>query len=373
MLVCGLGLLWLCLLWMGCDRAATAEAPVEAIVVAQAHADATEPEAALARPRLMLEQEGLVIGEFRLAAEPVVDGDTIRVEGIDDSIRLLSIDTEERFRSKADRAAAAKDFERYLKRKRGNSPRPRKPGTPMGDQARRFARSFFEGVELVRLERDDPKEIRERYGRLLAHAFVRKNGRWKSYNVECVREGMSPYFTKYGYSHRFHNDFARAEAEAREAKRGIWSPGAKGYGDYDERKAWWDARAEFIRAFEHKAGGRDDYVELAHWDALARLEQRIDEEVTVLSTVDRIQRFKRLVKVSLARRERGGFPIIFFEREVFKKSGIDHYGGEPVMVRGVVERYEKGSYRTLQIVVTEPEQVSLPSLPSLQDTALATE
>jgi endonuclease YncB( thermonuclease family) len=368
----GVGLLGLCLVGIGCDRAATVEAPVETIAVAQAHANAAQGEAALAPTRPMLEQEGLIIGEFRLARQPVVDGDTIRVEGIDGSIRLLSIDTEERLRSKADRAAAARDFERYLKRKRGNAPRPSKPGTPMGDEAYRFARSFFEGVELVRLERDDPKEMRDRYGRLLAHAFVRKKRRWKSYNVECVREGMSPYFTKYGYSHRFHNELARAEAEARQAKRGIWSSDAKGYGDYDERKAWWDARADFIRAFEHKASGRDDYIELAHWDALQRLEERVDEEVTVLSTVDRIQRFKTLVKVSLVG-ESGGFPVIFLEPEVFKKSGIDQYAGEPVLVRGVLERYEKGSYRTLQIMVKEPGQVSLPPLPRPQDAALTAE
>lgn len=232
----------------------------------------------------------------------------------------------------------------------------------MGDEAREFARSFFEGVERVRLERDHPKKIRDRYGRPLAHVLVKKNGRWKSYNVECVREGMSPYFTKYGYSHRFHNDFAHAEAEAREAKRGIWNPDAKAYGDYEERKAWWNARADFIRAFEHKASGRDDYVELAHWDALARLEDKVGEEVTVLSTIDRIQRSKGLVKVSLVR-DQGRFPVIFFEREVFHQSGIDRFGGEPVMVSGIVERYEKGNYRTLQIVVKEPGQISLPSLP----------
>jgi endonuclease YncB( thermonuclease family) len=363
----GTGLFWLCLAEIGCGRGATAEAPVEAIAVAQV---AEAPEAAPTPPRAAVELEGLLIGEFRLVEEPVVDGDTIRVEGIDGSIRLLSIDTEERLRSKADRAAVARDFERYLKRKRGYGPRPGKPGTPMGDEAREFAQSFFEGMERVRLERDHPKEIRDRYGRPLAHVFVKKNGRWKSYNVECVREGMSPYFTKYGYSHRFHNDLAHAEAEAREAKRGIWNPDAKAYGDYEERKAWWNARAEFIRAFEHKANGRDDYVQLSHWDALARLEERVGEEVTVLSTIDRIQRSKGLVKVSLVR-DQGRFPVIFFEREVFHQSGVDRFGGEPVMVRGVVERYERGNYRTLQIVVKDPGQISLPSLPWPQDDPLA--
>ena len=33
------------------------------------------------------------------------------------------------------------------------------------------------------------------------------------------------------------------------------------------------------------------------------------------------------------------------------------------MVRGNVERYKKGDYETLQIVVRDPKQVTLPDLP----------
>ena len=245
---------------MGCDRGATAEAPVQLAERAETHAGSAEQTATDIGRKEEVDQEGLLIGEYRLADNPVVDGDTIRVESVDGSIRLLSIDTEEKLRGKADRAAAAKDFEQYLKKKRGEATRPQKAGTPMGEEASKFAKAFFDGAETVRLERDDPKEIRGHYGRLLAYAFVEKNGRWTSYNVECVRAGMSPYFTKYGYSHRFHNQLAHAEIEARQAKRGIWDPDAQGYGDYDERKAWWNARAEFIRAFEHEANRRNDYV-----------------------------------------------------------------------------------------------------------------
>jgi len=357
----------------GCDRGATAEAPGRHADSAPAHVGASEHPPTQAEPRKECDREGLLVGEYRLGDKPVVDGDTIRVEGIEGSIRLLSIDTEEKLRSKADRAAAAKDFERYLKRKRGNATRPRKAGTPMGQQATEFAKAFFQGVRVVRLERDDPKEIRGRYGRLLAYAFVKKNGRWTSYNVECVRAGMSPYFTKYGYSHRFHNQLSHAEAEAREAHRGIWSPDARGYGDYDERKAWWNARADFIRAFEHEANSRDDYVQLSHSDATERLEERLGQKTTILSTVDRIQHFKGLVRVVLARQRGSGFPVIFFDKDVFRQSGIKRYRGEPVAIRGRVERYEKGNYRTLQIVVRAPTQVSLPTLPWPDDPERAAE
>ncbi len=42
-----------------------------------------------------LESPGLVIGEFSLPANAIVDGDTIKVRGLDTSLRLLAIDTEE--------------------------------------------------------------------------------------------------------------------------------------------------------------------------------------------------------------------------------------------------------------------------------------
>ncbi len=293
----------------------------------------------------------------------VIDGDTIRVEGLEDSVRLLALDTEERFHGRAERAAASKDFAQYLKDRRGDAARPQKTGTPMGEEALKFAAAFFEGIDTVRLERDDLRELRGHYGRPLAYAFVKKNGRWTSYNVECVRAGMSPYFTKYGYSHRFHNQLTHAEAEARDAKRGIWAPDARGYGDYAERKSWWNARADFIRAFEHEANRRDDFIVLTYSNALADLEEKLGQDVTVMSTIGKIEHFKGLVRVSLDVKRGETLPVIFFERDVFRESGIERFKHEPVTVRGTVERYEKGRYRTLQIVIEEPAQVGLPSLP----------
>ena len=353
----------LCATSLACDRGASTETPVQQVDATEAHSGAAEQPTARDRARQASAQEGLLIGEFRLAKNPVIDGDTIRVQGVDGSVRLLSLDTEERFHGKADRRAASKDFARYMQSKRGNAARPQKAGTPMGEEAAKFAEAFFEGAEVVRLERDDTKEIRGNFGRLLAYAFVKKNGRWTSYNVECVRAGMSPYFTKYGYSRRFHNQLAHAEVEAREAKRGIWDPQAQGYGDYEERKAWWDARADFIRSFEHEANRRADFILLTQWDAIDRLEKNLGKEVTVFSNVDKIDQFKGLVRVSLDMQPRKPFPVIFFDKAVFRETEIERHGREPVTIRGTVERYEKGKYRTLQIVVTEPAQVTLPALP----------
>ncbi|MBT8467202.1 MAG: thermonuclease family protein, partial [Deltaproteobacteria bacterium] len=217
-----LGSAWLCMASFGCDRGATVDTPVQQVDAAEAHSGAAEPQEPNERARAEAGREGLLIGEYRLADDPVVDGDNIRVEGIDGSVRLLSLDTEERLRGRSDRPAASKDFERYLKAKRAGAARPQKFGTPMGEEAAKFAEVFFEGSGVVRLERDDSKETRGNFGRLLAYAFVKRDERWTNYSVECVRAGMSPYFTKYGYSLRFDDELTKAEAEAREAKRGIW-------------------------------------------------------------------------------------------------------------------------------------------------------
>jgi len=106
----------------------------------------------------------------------VVDGDTIRVryEGRDESVRLLCINTPERVES-----------------------------------------GFEEATEAMRgLEFERPGEPeRDRYSRLLAYVFV--DGR--NVNVEMVRLGWTPFWTKYGRG-RYAEDFESAEVEARAAK-----------------------------------------------------------------------------------------------------------------------------------------------------------
>ena len=115
----------------------------------------------------------------------VVDGDTIRVlyEGRDEPVRRLCIDTPER-------------------------------GEPGFEEATGATRSLVEGREVV-LEFAEPgRPERDRYGRLLAYVFV--DGR--NVNVEMVRLGLTPFWTKYGRG-RYAEDFERAEAEARAAAR----------------------------------------------------------------------------------------------------------------------------------------------------------
>jgi endonuclease YncB( thermonuclease family) len=118
----------------------------------------------------------------------VADGDTVRArwEGRKEWFRLLRIDTPE------------KDEEGYRE--------SRRELVLMVEE--RIVSIVFEvpGVP----ERDD-------YGRLLAYLVI--DGR--NVNVEMVRAGWSPFWTRYGKG-RFAEKFRRAEAEAREAGRGLW-------------------------------------------------------------------------------------------------------------------------------------------------------
>ena len=83
-----------------------------------------------------LETPGLVLGEFSLPGNAVVDGDTVKVEGLKTSLRLLAIDTEETFKREKNRRASESDFKQYLADLRKEKQFP-KTGTPMGEEAKK--------------------------------------------------------------------------------------------------------------------------------------------------------------------------------------------------------------------------------------------
>lgn len=308
-------------------------------------------------------EAGIVLGEFPLAKNAIVDGDTIKVDGLGASLRLLGIDTEETFKSEQAWRAFEVGWDQYLQNEQAKTSRPIKVPTPLGMDAKYWAQDFFAGVSSVRLERDDPKEIRDRYNRFLVYVLVERDGQWLNYNVEVVRAGMSPYFSKYGYARRYHAQFVAAEAEARAAKLGIWADGAQCYQDYDVRAQWWTGRAEFVKQFDVDAAEHPELINLTHWDALERLEQRLGDEVEVLATVGEVRQGERGPKrVLLARRMFSDFPLIFWEDDVFEECGIGRYRGEFVRVRGVVTSYtdRRTGRSQLQIEVRDPIQVRLP-------------
>ncbi|HUQ07180.1 MAG TPA: thermonuclease family protein [Kofleriaceae bacterium] len=313
-----------------------------------------------------LETPGLTIGEFHLTK--VTDGDTIRVDGLESSLRLVGLDAEETFKNDTDRRAAETDFQKYLADKRGGGKHPVKAASPLGELAKEYAKEFFHGHTKVRLERDDAREIRDRYERYLAYVFIEKDGKWINYNVECVRAGMSPYFTKYGYSRRFHDEFVVAEKEAREAKRGIWDPTLEHYPDYDERKAWWDARGEFIARYQRQIDSDPNFIVLTHWDSMRRIEERVGQEISILATVGDVRLGDRgPTRVALSRKMFGDFPLIFFDKDVFASSGLTQWKGEFVVVKGVVSIYQNKhtKRKQLQIQVDRAGQIVLSPIPGL--------
>lgn len=312
-----------------------------------------------------LEVVGLELGEFPFEGPAaVIDGDTVKVKGLSASLRLLAIDTEETFKKDWEREAFAAGWESYKKKVRGDSPRPVKMATPLGEDAKHFAQAFFEGVDTVRLERDHPGEIRDFYGRYLAYVFAKRNGEWVNYNVECVRAGMSPYFTKYGRSRRFHREFIEAQKEAQQAQRGIWDPTKQHYDDYDERLRWWNEREAAINRFEKaQAEHPDTYIALTRWDALLKLEQLLGQESVVLGAVSDVRMGdKGPSVVRLARNRREGFDVVFFDKDVLLNTGLQFKKGEYVQVKGVVQKYrDKRGREHLQMQVSLPGQVLAPS------------
>jgi len=60
--------------------------------------------------------------------------------------------------------------------------------------------------------------FRGRYGHLLAYVYV--DG--KNFNLELVSQGLSPYYTRYGHSEKYHDQFMAAERYARKNRLGIW-------------------------------------------------------------------------------------------------------------------------------------------------------
>ncbi|MEO8698865.1 MAG: thermonuclease family protein [Kofleriaceae bacterium] len=312
-----------------------------------------------------LEKSGISVGEFRLTK--VVDGDTVWVDGLDKSLRLLGIDAEETFKNEADRRAVETDWNGYLKAKRNGGKRPVKLATPLGEQAKAFGKVWFEGVGKVRVERDHPAEIRDRYDRFLAYVLANKGGVWQNYNVELVRAGLSPYFSKYGYSRRYHKDFVAALAEAKAAGRGIWATGTMHAPDYPERETWWFARGDFVDEFRKEGEGKSDYIDLTHWDTKKLLEDHIGKEVHVLGTVDELIRdTKGPARVNLGG-PKGGFPLIFFDRSLLTATGLAEWKGEYVIATGIVNVYtNKNTKRSsLQIQIERTSQIKLSSVPGL--------
>lgn len=207
----------------------------------------------------------------------VVDGDTIKVTlpepfGVE-NIRILCLDTEEKPGS-------------------GGT----KPKTPWGQAASNRAEQFFAGAAAVTLEfpGDEPVEIclrkyRGNFDRVLAFVYLGE----MDFQEAMIREGFSPYFTKYGHADfaANHTRYRLAEREAQMAPRGVWDQetvnGSKRR-DYPVLTTWWNLRAALIDRYrQHRTAGKPilntrlDYAAIEEKAAVGRT-------VTLFTEVSRL-------------------------------------------------------------------------------------
>ncbi len=126
----------------------------------------------------------------------VVDGDTLIVmlAGEKERVRLIGANTPE-------------------------TVKPDWPVEPWGPEASQFTKEFLAGG-VVRLEFDGP--CRDKYGRTLAYVWVGD----RMLNEELIRAGLARAEMQYHYSEAMKSRFRRVEAEARAARRGIWTRNA---------------------------------------------------------------------------------------------------------------------------------------------------
>jgi endonuclease YncB( thermonuclease family) len=298
----------------------------------------------------------LVFGRWPVAAEHVIDGDTLRIPG-QPSVRVRAVDCEEAYRSDKDRAAAATDFPAYAREKRGDHPGPRKYGTPLGEAATRYLRALAAQATHVRLERDrlGGHEL-DTYDRRLAHVFFELPDREVLVSEELIRLGYSPYFVKYGRSLRFDARLRKAEMEARGAERGLWGdPPPHHYPDYPERLRWWHARAKQVDAWRTHAE-QPDRITLGTVRAEERLAARVGKPAVVFGlfsgVVDTKDGTKRVA--FLGHRKGRSFPLVFFDKTIF--DGLDRSALDSrfLTVRGVITLYRGKP----QMVVERAEQIS---------------
>ena len=296
-----------------------------------------------------------VMGRFELATLPVIDGDTLRLaDGT--SVRVRGLDAEETFKNARHRVAAANDFAAYAREMRGDSSRPVKYGTPMGEEATSVMRTWFEGVTHVRLERDALADRDEdAFGRRLAHVVVLHPGGEFLLAERAVRLGLAPYFVKYGRSVRFDARFRAAQAAAQAEALGVWAPeGTPHYPDYPERLAWWEERAAQVDRWR-QVRGEPGHVTLGAVDADERLAALVGQEAVVFGSLERLLESDEGPRkiLFLAHRRLRGFPVVVFDPTVWSQFDIGRIGSMFLTVRGVVTLYRDRP----QIVVTDPAQL----------------
>jgi micrococcal nuclease len=125
----------------------------------------------------------------------VIDGDTLQAGDL--RVRLIGIDSPERRR-------------------------PDHPGEPWAEEATDFVKDQIERAnDRVRLQFD--REPLDQYKRHLAYVYVGDH----MLNEELLRNGLARFRGEFRYSETMKRRFRKAQQEAQQNLRGIWSQGSK--------------------------------------------------------------------------------------------------------------------------------------------------
>lgn len=291
----------------------------------------------------------------------VTDGDTFRFKNLTKSTRLLFIDTEETFKGKdsEEKINAIKDrwIEYYYEQKKEkNSDHPIKLESPFGMQTTEWTKAFFKDAKRIRIEKDDTLRGEDMYGRYLVYVLAEKDGKFLNYAVECVRQGYSPYFNKYGNSRRFHKEFTEAQDFARNNKLGIWNPESKCYPDYEERIAWWNERAAELNYFYANYAADKKYINVMNSDAPARLKENTGREVVLFGNIGEIytDRFPYLLRNSITKEVSVDFLIDEKNAWVFSEIDIKKMESNYFYCKGIVTEQD-GRFK---VQIENKEQIS---------------
>ena len=170
-------------------------------------------------PVLFLPPSPATAGERAHVLE-VIDGDTLLVRSDQDvrTIRLIGIDAPER----------------------GHPARPQEFGS---DESAKYLSDLCEGKEVL-LEPDG--EDKDSYGRYLRYVLLPGPER-RLLNLDLVRRGYARVLRPFPFSR--HEEFERAEQEARENGRGIWEDGGMA-------ELRWLRKSEVEPVLVYPAGGR---------------------------------------------------------------------------------------------------------------------
>lgn len=287
----------------------------------------------------------------------VVDGDTIKVDlqGEEENLRLLALDTEETHA--------------------GGS----KPVTPWGAAAKERAEEVFpEGsVATIEFPGTEPlEECLERYQGNYGRPLVYAHAEGVDYQELAIREGFSPYFTKYGYAHFDDHDrrYREAERRAQADGVGVWNQLAVNGAvmrEYGPLTAWWELRADTIRTFRRAAenGGetvldsRLDYEEIVDRDGEhavvfteLRSYRRVGQTHVVVDVGSQAQPFKLFLPNAVETTEGQRLLSLFDRRYVAETSGesVEKPLRSYAYVSGEIERYRGEP----EIEVTSIDQVT---------------